>query len=196
MKIKSVSVLILTFGVLLLVAVNINKNYISIEHDEKARNERIASVLNTAFDEYDLFSFEMNGTDSIIWIQMDEEDSEEELMEYLEENISKAELTHYKIKIRKRNLQEVQTEDAMLRLESLAIDYIQEKSYDDVQVHYPIFKPEPVLKITINKTSDRSSEELKKELESILASEGSNLPLSLRNISYELQVIKRMNSFR
>ena len=90
MKIKSVSVLILTFGVLLLVVVNINKNYVLIEHDEKACNERIASVLNTAFDEYDLFSFEMNGTDSIIWIQMNEEDSEEELLEYLEENISKA----------------------------------------------------------------------------------------------------------
>ncbi|MCS0824781.1 hypothetical protein NX029_12435 [Cytobacillus firmus] len=191
-KLKSISILIITFVILLLPDVYINKDDVSTNDDvdDKARDERIASVINAAFDEYGLFNSQVGSTESIIRIEMDEANSEQELLEYLEKNISKADLNHYNIKILKRNLKEVQTEHAMLLLEGIAMDYIKEKNYNDVQVYYPNGKPEQVLKIIINETSERSSEDLKTELENFLATKGAELPIPLRDISYEIQVIK------
>ncbi|UOE56139.1 hypothetical protein LIT38_03915 [Bacillus sp. CMF12] len=192
-KLKSISILIITFVVLLLSDVYINKDDVSTNDDDddgKARDDRIASVINAVFDEYGLFNSQVGSTDSIIRIEMDEANSEQELLEYLEKNISKADLRHYNIKILKRNLKEVQTEHAMLLLEGIAMDYIKEKNYNDVQVYYPNGKPEQVLKIIINETSERSSEDLKAELENFLATKGAELPVPLRDISYEIQIIK------
>ncbi|MGN7176552.1 hypothetical protein BK139_23190 [Paenibacillus sp. FSL R5-0490] len=191
-KLKSISILIITFVVLLISDVYINKDDVSTNDDDdgKARDDRIASVINAAFDEYGLFNSQVGGTDSIIRIEMDEANSEQELLEYLEKNISKADLSHYNIKILKRNLKEVQTEHAMLLLEGIAMDYIKEKNYYDVQVYYPNGKPGQVLKVIINETSERSSEDLKAELENFLATKGAELPLGLRDISYEIQIIK------
>ncbi len=186
-KLKSISILIITFVVLLLSDVYIKED-VATNEDSKARDDRIASVINAAFDEYGLFNSQVGSTDSIIRIEMDEANSEQELLEYLEKNISKADLSHYNIKILKRNLKEVQTEHAMLLLEGIAMDYIKEKNYNDVQVYYPNGKPEQVLKIIINETNERSSKDLKAELEKFLATKGAELPVQLRDISYELQI--------
>ncbi|WP_053433680.1 hypothetical protein [Sporosarcina globispora] len=84
----------------------------------------------------------------------------------------------------------MQTEHAMALFEGIAIDYINEKNYNDVQVHYSILKPKPVLRITINETNKRSSKDIKTELENFLASKVTELPIPLRDISYEIQVVK------
>ncbi|WP_197204444.1 hypothetical protein [Cytobacillus firmus] len=187
-KLKFISILIITFVVLLLSDVYINKKDVATKDDSKARADSIAFALNIGFDEYGLFSFEIGETDPTIWIVMDEANSEKELQKYLEKNVSKADLNHYNIDISKRNLQEVQTEHALLLREGIAMDYIKEKNYNDVQVYYPNGKPEQVLKVIINETSERSSKELKAELENLLATKGAELPVQLRGISYEIQI--------
>ena len=128
-KLKTVSILFITFVVLLLSDFYMSRDDVSTNDDDegKARDDRIASVINTAFDEYGLFNSQVGSTDSIIRIEMDEANCEQELLEYLEKNISKADLSHYNIKILKRNLKEVQTEHAMLLLEGIAMDYIKKK---------------------------------------------------------------------
>jgi ribosomal protein S18 acetylase RimI-like enzyme len=67
------------------------KKMVSTNDNGRARDERIASVLNAAFDEYGLISSQVGGTDSIM-IEMDEANSEQELMEYTEKSKSKADL--------------------------------------------------------------------------------------------------------
>ncbi|USK45081.1 hypothetical protein [Cytobacillus oceanisediminis] len=191
-KIKSVSIFIITFVLLLLHDAYFNKDDVATNHDSKARDGRIASVIDSGFDEYGLFSFEISDTDPnpTIFIVMDEAKNEKKLQEYLEKKVSKADLNHYNIEISKRNLQEMQTEHAMALFEGIAIDYINEKNYNDVQVHYSILKPKPVLRITINKISKQSSKDLKTELEDFLATKVTELPIPLRDISYEIQVVK------
>jgi predicted Zn-dependent protease len=87
---------------------------------KEAESYSTASVLESVWDEFGLFSFfigeeaeDINPTtgedlDPTIWIEMDETKSELELREYLEENLSKSDLNHYKIEIAQRSLQEVQ----------------------------------------------------------------------------------------
>ncbi|MED1569121.1 hypothetical protein [Bacillus paramycoides] len=66
---------------------------------EDLRVERIAKVLENAWDKYDLSSFQMDGTDSIIWIVTEKNENQKELLAYLEKNIRKSDLKHYEIKI-------------------------------------------------------------------------------------------------
>ncbi|MFJ7932526.1 hypothetical protein [Peribacillus sp. NPDC096448] len=184
---KFIYVLIIVVVVALIVNVYINKDDVTTNNNGETRGERIAAVLNTGFDEYGLFSFEIGDTDPTIRIIMDKAKNEQELREYIEENVSKSDLSHYNLEILQRSLQEVEREHTMLQIEGIVMEYIKEKNYTDVQVHYPI-EPDPVLKITINETSERSSEDLKTELDNLLASKHSEL--LLKDISYEIQVIK------
>lgn len=80
---SSISILIITFVVLLLSDVY-NKEDVATKDDSKARGDRVASVINAAFDKYGLLNSQIGGTDSIIWIEMNEANSEQELLEYLE----------------------------------------------------------------------------------------------------------------
>lgn len=60
-----------------------------------------------------------------------------------------------------------------------------------MQVYLPLIEPEPILKILIPRSSERSSENMKKELEDVLASKCAELPKN--DISYEIQVIERID---
>ncbi|MGE8081983.1 hypothetical protein [Peribacillus loiseleuriae] len=106
---KFISVLMIVVVVVLIFTVYINKNDVYTNKGE-ARADRIASVLHTAWDGFGLFSFQLGETDPTIWIGMDETKSELELREYLEENIDKSDLSHYNIKVFKKNIQELETE--------------------------------------------------------------------------------------
>ncbi|MGE6362736.1 hypothetical protein ACQKD9_02450 [Bacillus paramycoides] len=66
---------------------------------EDLRVERIAKVLENAWDKYDLAGFQMGGTDPIIWIETEKNENQKELLAYLEKNIRKSDLKHYDIKI-------------------------------------------------------------------------------------------------
>jgi hypothetical protein len=185
---KSISVLIIAVVTLLIFDVYINKDEVTTNNDGEVRADRIASVLDDAWDEYGLFSFGIGDTDPVISIGMDETKNEQELREYLEENISKSDLSHYTIEIFKKDIEELEKEHTMSLIEGIVFDYIKEKNYNDVQVHYPSIKPEPVLKITISENSELSSEILKTELEDLLASK--DFEHLVKDISYKIQVIK------
>lgn len=184
---KFISVLMIAVVVVLMFNIYINKNDVS--SDGETRAERIADVLNTGFDEYGLFSFEIGATNPTIWIIMDKAKSEQELRKYIEKNVSKSDLSHYNLEISQRSLQVVEREHTMFQIEGIVMEYIKEKKYTDVQVHYlSSIEPEQVLKITISETSERSSEDLKTELENLLASK--DFEFVLKDITYEIQVIK------
>ncbi|MFJ7732633.1 hypothetical protein ACIQXF_12130 [Lysinibacillus sp. NPDC097231] len=186
---KFVSVLIIVVVVVLVTNIYTNKfdSYSNNDNNNEKRWNRIASVLDNAWDEFGLFSFQKT-PDSTILIVMDETKSEEQLKRYLEQHINRTDLSQFNIDITKKSLQEVETEHFMSMVESIVFNYIKEKNYNDVQVYLPLIEPEPILKITIAKTSELSSENLKKELEDLLILKNSELPK--KDISYEIQVIK------
>ncbi|MGM0924713.1 MAG: hypothetical protein ACQEWW_26605 [Bacillota bacterium] len=122
---KFISVLMIVVAVVIVFNVYSNKDDVSTINDGEARADRIASVLNTGFDKYGLFSFGIGDTDPTIWIVMDEAKSEQELQEYLKENVSKSDLNYYNIEISKRNLQEVEEEHTMFQVENIVYDYLE-----------------------------------------------------------------------
>lgn len=183
-------VFILVVVVVLVVNMGVGKDESFSNNNDERRSDRIASVLNNAFDEFGLFSFQVT-PDSTIFIEMDETKSEVQLKKYLEEHVNKNDLSQYNIDITKRSLQEVETEMFMSEVSHIVYDYIQEKNYHDVELYHPSIEPKPILKILIPKSYERSSENIKKELEEVLASE--SVALSKKEISYEIQVIERAN---
>ncbi len=189
---KFVSVLIIVVVVVLVTNIYINKydSFSNKNNNNETRWNRIASVLENAWDEFGLFSFQVT-PDSTILIEMDETKSELQLIKYLEENVNKTDMSQYNIDITKRSLQDVETESFMMKVSGIVYDYIQEKNYNDVELYHPSIEPEPILKISIPKSSERSIENLKKELEDVLASKSAELPK--KDISYEIQVIERID---
>ncbi len=165
-----------------------NDNFSKSNNNDETPGDRIASILDNAWDEFGLFSFQIGDTDPTIWIVMDETKSEVQLKKYLEKNTNRSDLSQYNIDISKRSLQEVETEHFMSMVSGIVFDYIKEKNYNDVQVYHPAIEPEPILKITIPKTSELSSENLKMELEDLIIFKNSELPK--KDISYKIQVIK------
>jgi|GEM_PF-2512637 len=190
---KFVSVLIIVVVVVIVTNISINK-YDSSSNDNTRNNndesggDRIASVLENAWDEFGLFSFGVGDTDQTISIVMDDTKSDVQLKKYLEENVNKTDLNEYNIEITKRSLQDEDTVFFMHKVSNIVWDYIQEKNYKDVDFYSPSIEPEPILKLTIPEYSELSSESLKMELEDLLVSKKSELPK--KDISYEIQVIK------
>ncbi len=189
---KFVPVLIIVFVVVLVTNIYANNfdSFSNENNNDEKRWNRIASVLDNAMDEFGLFSFQKT-PDSTIFIVMDETKSESQLKKYLEKNVNKTDLSQFNIDITKISLQEVETEQFMSIVSGIVYDYIQEKNYNDVQVYLPLIEPEPILKISIPKSSERSSENMKKELEDVLASKSAELPK--KDISYEIQVKERID---
>ncbi len=185
---KSIFVIMISAAILIIFDLNFNREEVSTSDDAEVRSERIGEVLESAWDQFKLFSFSVGETDSVIWIEMDENSSKQEILAYLEKNISEKDLSNYTIKISRRSLQEVKTEHAMTLLQGFATDYIKEKNYDNVEVHCPLNKSEAVLKVLIDGKSDLSSDELKAEIENYLAARKAELPEKLRGILYEIRV--------
>ncbi|KXZ13443.1 hypothetical protein P4T89_05885 [Bacillus nakamurai] len=61
-------------------------------------------VLESAWDEFGLFSFGVGETDPVISIGMDKTKSEEELRRYLNDNLSEETKEKYKVKIIKKDI--------------------------------------------------------------------------------------------
>lgn len=187
-----ISVFIIIVIVILVINVNIDKSdsFSNKNVDVEKKWDRIASVLENAWDDFGLFSFQAT-PDSTIFIEMDETKSELQLIKYLEENINETDLNQYNIKITKKSLHEVETESFMMKVSGIVFDYLQENNYHDVDIYVPSTKPSPILKISIPKSSTRSSENIKKELEDVLASKSDKLPN--KDISYEIQVVEQID---
>ncbi|CAM4413761.1 hypothetical protein BAMA_10470 [Bacillus manliponensis] len=71
----------------------------TLKTDREIREERIATVLEDAWEKYDLSSFQIGVTDPTIWVEIEEIEHKKELITYLEKNISKSDLNHYKIDV-------------------------------------------------------------------------------------------------
>ncbi|MCY7854981.1 hypothetical protein MOB03_20330 [Bacillus spizizenii] len=69
------------------------------ETDEKSPEDSTAEVLENAWDEFGLFSFEIGRTDPAITIGMDHTKSEAQLREYLNNNLSEDAKEKYKLYI-------------------------------------------------------------------------------------------------
>ncbi|MEI5906979.1 hypothetical protein WAK64_07905 [Bacillus spongiae] len=171
-----------------LVTMMINKEDATASDSKEARSDRIAAVLEDAREEYGLFSFGIGGTDPIISIGMDKSKSEQEFRDYLEKNIAVSDLVHYKIEVFKKSIRELEMESALKDLNGIVYDYIKEKNYTGIEVHYPSIEPEPMITVTIPKNSRLSSEGLKSEIENLLTSK--DTALLVKDISYKIQVIK------
>lgn len=118
-----ISVFIIIVIVILVINVNIDKNdnFSNKNVDVEKKWDRIASVLENAWDDFGLFSFQAT-PDSTIFIEMDETKSELQLIKYLEENINETDLNQYNIKITKKSLHEVETESFMTFTDTKNID--------------------------------------------------------------------------
>ena len=122
---KVISILMVVVVAVLIFNVSPNENDVTASDDREARNERVVAVLQTAWDEFGLFSFgiegdDMDGVIPTIWIGMDETKSEQELREYLKENIDKYDLIYYDIEVFKKDIQGLEKEH-LLRLQNKEI---------------------------------------------------------------------------
>lgn len=187
-----ISVFIIIVVVVLVVNIDFDKNdsFSNNNVNVEKQWDHIASVIENAWDDFGLFSFQAT-PDSTIFIEMDETKSELQLRKYLEENVNKTDLNQYNIEITKKSLHEVETESFMMEASNIIYDYLQKNNYHDVDIYTPSIKPTPILKISIPKSSTRSGENIKKELEDVLTSKSTELPN--KDISYEIQVIERVD---
>lgn len=99
MKKKLMAILILTS---LLLTFNTNI------HAVNSTSNTILEVLESAWDEFGLFSYGVEETDSIISIGMDDTKSETKLRAYLNENLSEETKQKYNFKIFKGNIEELE----------------------------------------------------------------------------------------
>lgn len=185
-----ISVFIIVVVVVLVINIDIDKNDSFSNNNDERQRDRIASVLDKAWDEFDLFSFQVS-PDSTIFIEMDESKNELQLMKYLEENINATDLSQYTIDITKKSLQEVEAESFMSEVSGIVSNYLQVNNYQDVVLYKPLIEAKPILKISIPKSSEQSSVNIKKELENVLASKSGELPK--KDISYEIQVVEHID---
>ncbi|AIC98488.1 Prophage-derived-like putative protein YozM [Bacillus subtilis] len=102
-------------GFLILVPILIISGITLIEANKKTPVE----VLESAWDEFGLFSFEIGITDPAITIGMDQTKSEAKLREYLKDNLSREAKEKYKIYIFK---------DDIVKLEKEHQEYLQENN--------------------------------------------------------------------
>ncbi|MFL0441807.1 hypothetical protein ACH0BE_00790 [Bacillus subtilis] len=93
-------------GFLVLVPALIMSGITLIESNKKAPVE----VLESAWDEFGLFSFQIGITDPAITIGMDQTKSEAKLREYLEHNLSREAKEKYKIYIFKDDIDKLKKE--------------------------------------------------------------------------------------
>ncbi|CAI6278336.1 Prophage-derived-like putative protein YozM [Bacillus subtilis] len=93
-------------GFLILVPILIISGITLIEANKKAPEE----VLESAWDEFGLFSFQIGITDPAITIGMDQTKSETKLREYLEHNLSREAKEKYKIYIFKDDIEKLEKE--------------------------------------------------------------------------------------
>ncbi|MCY7757900.1 hypothetical protein [Bacillus inaquosorum] len=93
-------------GFLVLVPALIMSGITLIESNKKAPVE----VLESAWDEFGLFSFQIGITDPAITIGMDQTKSEAKLREYLEHNLSREAKEKYKIYIFKDDIDKLEKE--------------------------------------------------------------------------------------
>lgn len=100
---------------MILVPILIISGITLIEANKKAPEE----VLESAWDEFGLFSFEIGITDPAITIGMDQTKSEAKLREYLKDNLSREAKEKYKIYIFK---------DDIVKLEKEHQEYLQENN--------------------------------------------------------------------
>ncbi|CAF1786486.1 hypothetical protein NRS6110_04252 [Bacillus subtilis] len=70
-----------------------------IKADEKSTEDLTAEVLESAWDKFGLFSFEIGRTDPAITIGMDHNKSEAKLREYLDDKLSEDAKEKYKLYI-------------------------------------------------------------------------------------------------
>ncbi|AOA54801.1 Prophage-derived-like putative protein YozM [Bacillus subtilis] len=85
----------------------------------EANKKTPVEVLESAWDEFGLFSFEIGITDPAITIGMDQTKSEAKLREYLKDNLSREAKEKYKIYIFK---------DDIVKLEKEHQEYLQENN--------------------------------------------------------------------
>ncbi|MGE0910559.1 hypothetical protein ACQGRJ_09520 [Bacillus atrophaeus] len=93
-------------GFLILVPVLIMSGIALTESNKKAPVE----VLESAWDEFGLFSFQIGQTDPVITIGMDQTKSEAKLREYLKDNLSREAKEKYKIYIFKDDIDKLEKE--------------------------------------------------------------------------------------
>ncbi|AEB24406.1 MULTISPECIES: hypothetical protein [Bacillus] len=94
MKKKLIGVLVIVCSVIM---------YSIVSHPLK--NQRSTEeVLESAWDEFGLFSFGIGETDPVISIGMDKTKSEEELRRYLNDNLSDEDKEKYEVKIIKEDI--------------------------------------------------------------------------------------------
>ncbi|MEQ5999975.1 hypothetical protein U2I83_10650 [Bacillus amyloliquefaciens] len=89
-------------GVLIIVCFSVFL-YGAVTHSFK-NQKSTEEVLESAWDEFGLFSFGIGETDPVISIGMDKTKNEEELRRYLNDNLSEEAKEKYKVKIIKKDI--------------------------------------------------------------------------------------------
>lgn len=185
---KYIIVLLIIAGTIILATIFMNSDNVSNQNMKEESSKQITNALNSVADEFGFFSFQIDQTDSSIWIVMDETKSEAQLKEYLEKNINKNHLNQYTFHFKKTSPEKIKIEEVLSEVFQNASEYIKNKGYQDVTVIYPSLDPESSIKVIISKDSERSNEDLQKELEDLLNSKISEL--QKMDIHFQLQVIK------
>lgn len=91
-------------------------------HADNSTTKTIPEVLDSAWDEFGLFSYGVEETDLIISIGMDETKSDIKLRKYLNENLSEEAKKKYNIKIFKKDIKllEKENEEALKKVKEHA----------------------------------------------------------------------------
>lgn len=97
-------------GFLMLAALLLAFNSTTTTHAVDSSSKTIPDVLDSAWDQFGLYVYSVEESDSIISIGMDETKSKEKLKEYLEKNLPEEAKIKYNIKIFKGNIVELEKE--------------------------------------------------------------------------------------
>lgn len=116
-----ISVFIIIVVIVIVINIEIDKSNSFSNNNTEKQWDRIVSVLENAWDDFGLFSFQAT-PDSTIFIEMGETKSELQLRKYLEENVNKTDLNQYNIEITKKSLHEVETESFMMETSNIIYD--------------------------------------------------------------------------
>ncbi|MCB4332806.1 hypothetical protein [Bacillus cereus] len=77
----------------------------NIQNAEELREERIAKVIESGRDKYDLDSYMIGRTDPTIWIETEKIENKDALLKYLKQNIKESDLKKYNVEISKPDMQ-------------------------------------------------------------------------------------------
>lgn len=153
--------------------------------NNKVQPKSIAQVLENAWDEFGLFSFQIGKTDPIISITMDETKSEEKLLRYLEDNIDKSVLNEYEFEFFKKNVQVAEYEHKISMLDHKIYTFLKEEHHINVNIQTTKTN-QPIVHIILPTNAVKSASQVQNDVLEYLSKNSDDESIKDLNLTVEV----------